>query len=237
MVDQDPLIPQIFKLQNIVLSQNMQEFSVLYGFISDCIDLIGEPGLSKEGWENLPELQRNILNYFYADSFSTLVNSFRLALYGIETDAYALMRVVLENLTIFEYIIQDEQYEAAFIEMQERVQRRRPFSPRFSYKTSLKKLNVNDERNRLWGELSVSGSHASPGRLRMSRLDYGGLVYFKVGAAVENPRTKDTLKVLARLTYYFAQILDTFFLKNSVPEAASFHERLEKFESRIDHDK
>lgn len=99
------LLEHIFPLQEAVLRRNIAEFKDRYDFISACVDLGGMPKVPDQSWKMLPISQRVVFNYFHGDTLSTLINAIRLGFQGCETDAYALMRVVLESLTILQYII------------------------------------------------------------------------------------------------------------------------------------
>lgn len=225
-------LTQIFELQNTTFAKHVQEFGALFQALSSVIDVIGSPELDQTSWENLPEVPKTIFNYFYSDSFSSLASAIRLAFHGVDTDCYALLRVVVENLTILEYIIENDLYEEAFTELQERVGKNRPFSEKFSYKTAVQDLQVDPGRRRFWRELSTVGSHSSPLRLRWSRLEFGGIPYYKVGVGIENPGIRSAIENCLKLAVHFGQVMGTFYSEFEIDGEDEYEARLSELVDR-----
>ncbi len=216
------MLEHIFTLQERVLKKNVVEYKTRYDFISECVDLIGSPKFPVEIWKVLPLSHRVIFNYFHGDALSTLINAIRLCLQGCETDAYALMRVVLENLTIFQYVVKFGIFDEAYSELG-KAKRGERFSKKLSYKTAITKLGIKDRRERLKGELSTLGSHLSSNRLTMSRFQIGDTDFPKIGASINNPEVKKTLDELASMALFFVQIMDDFFITTKIGD--TFHNR------------
>lgn len=219
------LLERVFPLQEQVLKRNLIKFKDRYDLISACISHACTPGIPDHSWKTLPLSQRVVFNYFHGDALSTLINAIRLGFQGCETDAYALMRVVLENLTIFQYIIRFDLYDQAYSEVINRSQRGKRFSKEFSYGTSIKKLGIKDRRERLKGEFSNLGDHVSPSRLAMSRFKIGDNDFPKVGVSINNPRTKRVIGELASISLFFVKITDDFLMPCFAENGGTFHQR------------
>jgi hypothetical protein len=163
-----------------------------------------------------------------------MVNALKLSLYGCETDACALMRTVLENLTVFEHINEEGLHSQAYDEMVTNGPKGKPFSKSLDFSTALKKQETRDRRGKLMGMLSTIGSHLSPTRLGRSRMVIDGRNHMKPGASVDNPRINETFGELAALALFHVQVVDDF-LGKYLPEAASdFHAKAEKLEAEYD---
>ena len=215
-----------FDLQNDAVVQHIQEHRGLFDALSQFVDLIGGPGIDMGSWHEAPEIPKTIFNYFYSDSFSSLVSAARLAFHGVDTDSYALVRVVVENLTILEYVTQDQLYDAIYLELQERVKKGRPFGDRFSFETASRILGVAKDRRKLWGDLSNLGSHSSPLRLRRSRLEFGNMAYYKVGVGIGNPGVAESIEVTTKLAAIFGKVMGAFYLQFGLDGAESYSDRL-----------
>lgn len=228
------LLDRALALQDEVLKRNIAEFDTRYNFISACIDLAGAPGIPDQSWKALPVSQRHVFNCFHGDILSTLINAIRLGFQGCETDAYAIMRVALENLTILQYIIQSALYDEAHAEIEGNAKQGKRFSSKFTYQTALKKLGTTDRRERLRGDLSNLGNHVSPSRLAMSRFEIGDRNYPKVGVSINNPRTKLLIGELASLCLFFVKITDDFLAGSKAENRDAFHTKRVEFESRYE---
>lgn len=220
-----PILENIFSLQEKVLRKNISEFKDRYDFILACIDLAGTPAIPPNSWKKLSDSKRIVFNYFHGDALSTLINAIRLGFQGCETDAYALMRVVLENLTILQYIVKFDLYDKAYSEIKNRAQRGKLFSKTFSYNTAVKRLGIMDRRERAKGDFSNLGNHVSPSRLWMSRFEIGDTDYAKIGASINNPRTKNVIGELASLALFLIKITDDFLMSCVAENESTFHKR------------
>lgn len=228
------LLGRALALQGEVLKRNITEFDARYSFISACIDLAGAPGVPDQSWKTLPVSQRYVFNCFHGDILSTLINAIRLGFQGCETDAYAIMRVALENLTILQYITQSGLYDEARAEIEGNAKRGKRFSSKFTYQNALKKLGITDRRERLRGDLSNLGNHVSPSRLGMSRFEIGDKNYPKVGVSINNPRTNVVIGELASLCLFFVKITDDFLAGSSAENRGPFHKKRVELEGRYE---
>lgn len=232
--DPRPLLNRVFSLQEEVLKRNIAEFDARYNFISACIDLVGMLGIPDQSWKTLPVSQRYVFNCFHGDILSTLINAIRLGFQGCETDAYAIMRVALESLTILQYITQSGLYDEACAEIEGNAKRGKHFGSKFTYQNALKKLGITDRREQLRGDLSNLGNHVSPSRLEMSRFEIGDRNFPKVGVSINNPRTKLVIGELASLCLFFVKITDDFLTESKTENRDGFHTRRIELESRYE---
>lgn len=225
------LLELIFALQDQVLPRHISTNLDLFSFVSDGIALLSDINISPETWDTIPVEMRSLFNYFHADALSSLISAARLCLHGCETDALALMRVVLENLTILDYIATKRLYHEAFVEIQQGARRGKPFSAKFSYKTAIRSLGITDRRNRLRGDMSTFGSHVSPPRLKLAQVQRGGSYHPKVGLALDNPRSiRLVLYELASCVLFAARVVHEFlstYLDVVPPAFAKSHTELE----------
>ncbi len=168
---------RIFDLQDEITRVHANKFRERYSFICECLEALSNLQIPPAHWRTLPSYQRIVFNYFHGDSISTLISALRLCLHGCDSDALSLMRIVVENLTIFDYIVAKGLYESALTDIESSSWKQKPFSKKFSYKTAIKELGVKDRRKKLWGRISVVGAHASPSRLVLSRMKIDGIDY------------------------------------------------------------
>lgn len=229
-----PSVTRIFRLQDAVLKKNIEDNLERYTFIVSCIELVDAIHVDDESWAALPKQQQVVYNMFHGDCFSTIVNALKICLYGCETDSYALMRVLLENLTVFEHINDEGLHTKAYDEMVSHAPRGKSFSTVFSFKDILRKQEIKDRRGRLKGFLSNIGSHLSPTRLARSRMSVDGHNHPKPGASVENPRINEALGELAAIALYFVRVIDEFFEKYISHDAKEFHKQAQCLEIEYD---
>lgn len=209
---------EIFEIQNNVIKTYIKDYPNLYNFISKCHDCLTAK-MSLIEWENIPENRRKVYNLYYGDIFSTLINATRLALQGCETDAFALLRVVNQELGEFNSIIELSLYDQAYIELAENAVKGKGFSGNFQ-----KKVNQFKDKNRnyVYGQLSNLGSHPSPTRMRLStQEDASGEVIMKVGMILNNPNTENSLIHISAHYLDAIRVFDKYFVKNLLPNIKS----------------
>lgn len=205
------ILDKIFDLQDKITRENAHQFNDRYSFISECIEILSNLNVSHDLWKTISSHQRIVFNYFHGDSVSTLISSLRLCLHGCDSDALSLMRIVIENLTIFDYIATKDLYEVALVDIKSRSSKLRPFSEKLSYETAIRELGIKDRRKKLWGQMSAVGAHASPSRLGLSRMKIDGIDYPRAGVAINNPRTKQVLGEIASIALFAVMVFDEFF--------------------------
>jgi len=210
----------LFTLQNRVMRKHISEFKKQYDFISACIEHAGDLKITEQSWKAVPFPRVKVFNDFHGDVLSTLINAIRLVLQGCATDAYALMRVVRENLTILQYIVKFTLYKPYFVYVKW-VQRGKRFGDQFSYQTAVRKLDIEDQL----GEFSKLGSHASPPRHARGRFKVGDSYFPMVGASVNNPMTKEAMDKLASLALSLVEVTDDFITACLKEAGKPYHHR------------
>jgi len=227
------LLFQVFKLQEEILQKYIAEFPERYNFISDCVDLMYSLEAPENIWDSIPVEHRTVFNYFHGDAVSTLISAIRLCLHGCETDSLALMRVLIETITILHYVIEKNLYDELYSELMKRAPKGKGFSKKFSYETAIRGLDVQDNRERLRGQMSSLGSHASPGRIGMSRYKVDGYDNVKFGMSITVPKVRVVLGELASISLYLIRVIDKFFEKSKYIDS-SFHKRRLALETRYE---
>lgn len=205
-------LKDIFNLQNKVIQKHINEYVDLYDFISKCFDLVGNQRVEKDIWLTLSNSQRLVYNLFEGDIFSTLINVTRLCLQGCETDAYALMRVVLEELTVFDYISTTSSFDEACQEIKAKSQKPKKFSDKFRFEKAVDNL-PKDAREKVYGIYSNIGIHLSPQRLALSRGKSNERDSLKVGMMVGSVNVPISLIHLSGLFLFTIEVFDEFFIK------------------------
>lgn len=227
-------VTRIFNLQDAVLKKNIEDNLKRYTFVVSCIELVAAVPITDQCWSALPKQQKIIYNMFHGDCFSTIVNSLKLCLYGCETDSYALMRVVLESLTVFDHINEEELHTKAYDEIVSNAPKSKSFSKLFDFKAVLRQQKNKDRRGRLKGFLSNIGSHLSPTRLARNRLIVDGQSHPKPGASVENPRINEALGELAAIALFFVKVVDEFYQKYIPQGVTEYHIKAQYLEKEYD---
>ena len=216
------LLSQVFRLQEEILQKYIAELPDRYNFISDCVDLMYSLEVPENIWGSIPVEHRTVFNYFHGDAVSTLISAIRLCLHGCETDSLALMRVLIETITILHYVIEKNLYDELYSELIKRAPKGKGFSKKFSYETAIRELDVQDNRERLRGQTSSLGSHASPGRIGMSRYNVDGYDNVKFGISIDMSKVRIVLGELASISLYLIRVIDKFFEKSKYIDS-SFH--------------
>jgi len=223
-------LKRVFAIQEQVLTRHINANSDRFEFVSEAIELLANLEIPSESWEAIPVEMRSLFNYLFSDAISTLISAIRVCLHGCETDALALMRVVLEELTILDYIATKRLYHSASLEVQENFRRGKSFSDKFSYKTAIKALHVTDRRERLRGQMSALGSHASPPRLSLALTHRDDTDHFKAGVALDNKRVSSVLGEIASLSLFAVRVVGDLlvtYLGAEPEEFSRIHAKLE----------
>lgn len=227
-------IARIFELQDAVLQKNKEAYIERYTFIESCLELTGSINIGESEWRSLSIPQRAVYNLFHGDCFSTMANALRICLYGCETDACALMRTVLENLTVFDHINAKGLHSQAYNEIATNAPKGKPFSKGLDFSTAIGQQEHKDRRGKLMGTLSTIGSHLSPTRLGRSRIVIDGRSHVKPGASIDNPRINETLGELAALALFFVRVVDEFFVKYLPEATAEYHDQTKRLGSEYE---
>jgi hypothetical protein len=224
-------VDRVFALQNQIVPRYVTANLQIYTFITDAIEMQSEFDVSQQDWESIPVEMRSLFNFLHADALSTLLSALRVALHGCDTDALALCRVVLENLTILDYISSKQLHHSAFVEIHESSSHGKSFSDRFTYETAIKQLGYADDRNRLRGQMSTLGSHASPARLSLALVRRAGEDHLKAGVALDNPKVSRVLNEIARLALFGIRVVRGMFgtYLTMIPE--NFDQKCKKIEA------
>ena len=230
----EPLLQRIFSLQDQLVPRHISLHLERFMFVNDALDLLSQLPVNPDEWEAIPVQLRSLFNYFRTDAFSSMVSATRLCLHGCETDALALMRVVIEELTILEYILESGLHNEAFEEFRKRSSRAKPFPEAFSYEKALSALRVNDKRTMLWGIMSALGSHASPPRLSRAFVRYGDTHRSRPGLAIDDPRIHEGLGLLASQSLFALRVVDIFLQKHASGSHKDFSPRLAALETRYE---
>jgi len=137
---------------------------------------------------------------------------------------------VIENLTIFDYVINFSLYDELYSELLGKASKGKSFSKRFSYKNAVEKLGGGDRRNKLRGQLSTLGSHISPPRLALSRFKLNETDHVKAGIALNNSRVKVALGELASLALFTVIVTDQFLFSVTGDTENNIHVQKQVFE-------
>lgn len=222
-INQNILI-NIFGLQEKVIQRYIEEYKDRFSLISECFFALSTIEFPKNIKSMDEHAKRVVFNYFSADALSTLTNAIRLSLHGCESDSYALMRVVMENLTILQYIMKFNLYQEALGEIILRADKGKNFSEKFSYQKAVNELEISDRREKLRGQMSNIGSHISPHRLMTNMFILGDQQHVRIGMALNNPRIKIALGELAAISLFTVILTDDFIRSTYESEAIDFHE-------------
>ncbi len=208
---------RIFELQNQVIQKHIQDYTDLYKFISNCFDFLAIE-ISSIEWQVIPENRRKLFNFYHADVVSTLINAVRLSFQGCETDAYALLRVVNQELGEFNSIIELSLYEQAYVELRDKSMKGKDFSDGFQKEIGKFK---DKKRETVYGKLSNIGSHPSPARVALSIQKDASRQKTKVGMMINNPNIETSLLLISEHFLYAIRVFDEYFIRNLMPSIQS----------------
>ncbi len=138
------------------------------------------------------------------DALSTLINSLKIALYGCHSDSMTLLRPIIEELTIMNYVVQKGRFDTASYEL----------------KVTLKNLKfenivdlVKDGKiiKKLHGRISNLAAHGTTSRIKSNLYDLNGKILPTVGVAIDPGRTPRCLHEIMQASRYMIRILADFY--------------------------
>lgn len=216
-MDREITIEKLFTLQDGCLKKNRETIKDKCTFVEECIKLICNRNIAKNGFA-VDEINKfKIVHQFLDTALSSLINSYRLLLYGCSGDALSLLRVVFEAIVFQEFTIEFNAYE----EVKKGIIFTAKGKNKLKFNQVLKKLenNTKTDRGRLFGFLTDLGSHITPLRMKYNYFKLSGKTFPITGHAIlERKVLEKVIFIQMRLAIYMLNVLAEFY-RNTKPDA------------------
>lgn len=217
-------LEKIFDLQDKALERALMGHQSEVEFIKDCIELMINRRFLEAHLTDIDKKKLESVHAFLNDALSTLINSLKITLYGCHSDSMTLLRPVIEELTVMNYVVQKGHFDTAGHEL----------------KGNLKKLRfenivdlVKDGKiiKELHGRISNFASHGTTSRIMSNLYDLNGKILPTVGVAIDPERTKRCLHEIMRASLYMVRIIADLYGTKREIISGDFFVTVSRFET------
>ena len=216
-MDKKITIERLFNLQDKCYLKNKESIVDKCHFVEECIELMCNRIISGEFTEGEKE-KFKIIHQFLDTALSSLINAYKLLLYGCTGDSFALLRVVFEATVFQDYAVVFNDYE----KVKEEVIIKAGEEDRFKFKEALRKLEkeCDTDRGKLFGFLSSLGSHLTSDRMQYNYFKINGKIFpITCHAILEKKFLEQVINIQMQLALYMINVLVEFYQKTK-PDAA-----------------
>ena len=197
-------LEKIFDLQDKALQRALTAHQSEWEFIKDCIELIINRKFLEENLIDIDKEKLESVRAILNDALSTLINSFKIALYGCHSDSMTLLRPVIEELTVMNYVVQEGLFDTASYELKGNLKN-------LKFENIVDRVKDGKIIKELHGRISNLATHGTASRIRSNLYDLNGKILPKVGVAIDPERTKRCLHEIMRASLYMVRILADFY--------------------------
>jgi hypothetical protein len=201
-------IVRIFQLQDAITKKYLKEDFIITNRFNFCIDCLN--------WtydfltRNQKTKNEKIISPIFTDSFSSVIASINVGLWGLTIDSRHLLRPVLEFLSIGDYIIDNDK----FIELTQVKTSLNRSKLSFDY---LRNKNLLDkELMKMWKKISEQASHATLERILNGKFEMNGKSYNRVGCAYNPQETRLLFGEICRVNLYMTRIASQLLSKKGL---------------------
>ncbi len=219
-------LDKIFELQDRVLLKAVRNHQIEYEFVKDCLELVLKRKIDEKQVVEDDKKKFEIVHSLLNDAFSTLVNSIRLGLYGCDTDSMALLRVVVEELVILNYVISQDLFKTADYELSKKFEK-------LEFKQVVKSVKDGADIEKMHGRISGFAAHGTAQRLLSNRFTLSGQNLPRAGMAIDRKRTQACLNEIMRAALYMIRILTDFYSTTPKSILQDFFEGARHLEKRF----
>ena len=233
-LDKKITIERLFKIQDGCYVKNKEFVEKETSFVEDCIALIINRHIAKDGFNKTEEEKFKITHQFLDTALSSLINSYKLLLYGCIGDSLSLLRVSFEATVFQDYAVTFDKYE----EVKKGVILSAKGKVKLNFDKALKALEnkKKTDRGRLFGFFSILGSHLTANRMKYNYFELNGKRYPITAHAILDKTLLETIiNIHMRIGLYMANILKEFYQKEK-PDAilCDFFKQASLLEERYD---
>lgn len=172
--------------------------------MKDCIELVINRRIIEKHIVENDKIKLEVVHTFLNDALSTLINSFKIALYGCYSDSMTLLRPALEELTIMNYIVLKGSFAIADYELDRSLNK-------LKFETIVKSVRDGQAIEELHGRISGLAAHGTASRIRNNRFELYGTNLPTVGVGLDSKKTKKCLNEIMRASLYMIRILTDFY--------------------------
>lgn len=199
-------IEEIIDCQDKAMQRAIQEHKKEWEFVKDCIELVINRRIIEEHYVKNDKKELEVVHTILNDALSTLINSFKIALYGCYSDSMTLLRPALEELTIMNYIVFKGSFDTADYELDRRLDK-------LKFETIVKSVRDGQDIEELHGRISGLAAHGTASRIRNNRFELYGTNLPTVGVGLDSEKTKKCIDEIMRASLYMIRILTDFYGK------------------------
>lgn len=200
----DISLEEIIDCQDKAMHRAIQEHQKEWEFVKDCIELVINRRIIEEHIVENDKIKLEVVHTFLNDALSTLINSFKIALYGCYSDSMTLLRPALEELTIMNYIVLKGSFAIADYELDRSLNK-------LKFETIVKSVRDGQAIEELHGRISGLAAHGTASRIRNNRFEFYGTNLPTVGVGLDSKKTKKCLNEIMRASLYMIRILTDFY--------------------------
>lgn len=197
-------LEKIFDLQDKALQRALTSHQAEWEFIKDCIELVINRRFFEEHITDSDKKKLESIHALLNDALSTLINSLKIALYGCYSDSMILLRPIIEELTIMNYVVQEGSFDIVSYELKGSLNR-------LKFENIVGLVKDGKIIKELYGRISNLAAHGTTSRIRSNRYDLNGRILPTVGVAIDSGRTKRCLHEIMRASLYMTRILADFY--------------------------
>lgn len=194
-------VAHILMLQDIIKKKYLSEDKIIierFNFCISCLNWTSE-FFNKE---NKTDKQK-IIYPLFANSFSSILVSINVGLWGTTIDSLHILRPVLEILSVADYIIDKDKFED-FKKVKVSLNKSKLD---FDYLRKKKMIDVNLEK--VYNKICNTSSHATLRRIFNNNFEIDGKVYTKYGCAYDPKNVGLLFGDISQISLYLTRVILT----------------------------
>ncbi|MFA5115725.1 MAG: hypothetical protein WC486_00385 [Candidatus Omnitrophota bacterium] len=210
-------IERLFNLQERCSIKNKELVTEKSAFVEECIELICNRVIINEGFTEIEKSKFKVMHQFLDTALSSLINSYKMLLYGCPGDSLSLLRISFEATVFQDYAVVFEDYERVKNEV---ILNKRKQGV-LTFEKALGKLEKKERttRGKLFGLLSALGSHLTSNRMHYNYFMIKGKTYpITSHAILDKAILEEVISIQMQIALYMVNVLSDFYRKNK-PEA------------------
>lgn len=238
-MDKKITIEKLFRIQDGCFFKNKALLTEETSFVEDCITLIANRQIARDGYSETEKEKFQIMHQLLDTALSSLINSYKLLLYGCVGDSLSLLRISFEAVVFQDYASSYDSYE----EVKKGVLFSAKGKAKLDFDKALKALEKEKktDRGKIFGFFSNLGSHLTANRMKYNYFELNGKRYpITAHAILEKNLLETIISVHMRIGLYMVNILKEFYQKEKptailcdfFKQTSPLEERYAKFDKK-----